>query len=845
MSRQYETARWRQIDAIFHAVIERNPDDRAGFLENACAGDEALRAEVESLIRHAGATGDLLRPAAAAVTAGEPATGSRVGHYRLTDLLGSGGMGRVFAAVDTRLGRQVAVKLLRPQVSDPSLRHRFETEARLASSLNHPHIVTVHDVGEIDGHPYLVTELIDGGTLRDWAGIRPPHKWEDIVELITGIADALAVAHDAGIVHRDLKPENILVTRSGHAKLADFGVAKLFERAPSGAGVTGAEAHTQTGMIVGTAGYMSPEQVSGTSVDARSDVFSFGVVLHELLTGRRPFAAPSTIEELHNILNASPAPLTGDIPAGVRIVVEKALEKAPGDRYQSMRDVATDLRRVLRGTAVPTVSARTRWPVRVVSTIAVVMLAAVGVGLWGLWPRSAVGNSLAPIRSIAVLPLQNRSSDPQQEFFSEGTTDVLISSLAQIHALQVTSRTSVMRYKQVEKSIPEIAKELGVDGIIEGSVQRAGDRIRITAQLIRAATGTLLWAKDYDGDAADLFRLQSEVARAVAREVGVALTPAEGHRLARTRQVNAVAQDAYLLGRHHLFRESVDDIQEAIRQFQRATELDPDYAEAHAGLSLAVSTLHNFIPQPIARSRDPAERAVALDRDLAEAQAALGGARFEEWRWADAEQAFARANELNPDSVEACGCYANFLAAMGRFQEALERADYGARVNPLSSDIHGNHALVSFMAGRFDEAVTYAQRALELEPSNMFARVFLAVSQIAAGRAADGVRTLDVPQFRGSAYQAFAYARANRRAEALAIIKQLSRSPTAPAEAQAIVYIALNDRAHAVDAVARAIDAHEGPAKWFGVNPLFDPIRGEPGFQAAMARLKLPSVAPR
>jgi len=657
-----------------------------------------------------------------------------------------------------------------------------------------------------------------------------------------GIGDALAVAHEAGIVHRDLKPENILLTKSGHAKLADFGVAKLFERDQ---GVTGAQEQTQTGMIVGTAGYMSPEQVSGRAVDARSDIFSFGVVLHELLMGRRPFAASSTIEELHRILNAAPAPLTSDVPEGLRSIVEKTLQKAAGDRYQSMRDLTTDLRRLQGTPSAPAVSMLRRSSNRLMPAAIVLVILLTAIAAWAVRSqfRRPAGATPPLIRSIAVLPLLNLSNVPEQEFFSDGTTDALISSLAQIHALQVTSRTSIMRYKRVEKSIPEIGRELGVDAVIEGSVQRAGNRIRITAALIRATTNTHLWSHDYDGDASDLFRLQSDVARAVAREVGVALTPEEGNRLEHVRPVNALAQDAYLLGRHRLFRQSVTDIQEAIQQFERATRLDPNYAQAWAALSVAVASLHNFIPQPIARIRDPAEQAVALDPDLADGFVALGVARFNEWRWVEAEQAFSHATALSPDSVAACGCYALFLAAMERFPEATAQVDRGVKVNPVASESHFNRAFVMFYARRFDEAMTEAHRALELERSNMYARLFLAMAQIEVGRTEDGIKTLDVPEFRGGAYQAYAYARANRRAQALALVTKL-RSVTTTAEPLAIVYIALNDPTRAVDAVSRAIERHEGPVKWLRVNPLYDPIRGDVRFQTAVAQLKLPLASP-
>jgi serine/threonine protein kinase len=460
-------------------------------------------------------------------------------------------MGEVYCAVDTKLPRSVAIKLLPEELSDTAARTRFQNEARMASSLNHPHIVTVHDVGEFEGRQYLVTELMDGGTLREWARVET-RTWRHVVDLLVGVADALATAHAAGIVHRDIKPENILVTKSGYAKLADFGLAKLLEGVTAEAvTVTQAAVHTQSGMVMGTVGYMSPEQASAKPVDARTDIFSFGVVLYELLAGRRPFAGNTPVEELERIIHRSPELLSEQLPLPLRIIVEKALEKDPSNRYQSMREMVVDLRRLSRESAASA-------PVNVASPArrsrAWLMAAAIGLlvtalaATLALWRSHTVSSSGSQIHSIAVLPLQNLSRDPDQEFFSDGTTEALISSLAQIHALDVISRTSVMRYKGTTKRLPEIGRELGVDAIVEGSVQRSAGRIRITAQLIRASTDKHLWAKEFDRDVTDMLQLQAEVARAIAQEIQVQITPEETRRLTNARRVDPAVQDAYLLG---------------------------------------------------------------------------------------------------------------------------------------------------------------------------------------------------------------------------------------------------------------------------------------------------------
>jgi serine/threonine-protein kinase len=761
-------------------------------------------------------------------------------------------MGQVFAATDTRLNREVAIKLLAPGAVDPGLRKRFESEARLASALNHPHIVTVYDAGEIDGRQFLVTELIDHGTLRDWMDSTPRRQWDDCIELLIGIADALASAHEAGIIHRDIKPQNILLTRSGYAKLSDFGVAKLFDAFPASGIATYTPVRTAPGLVVGTAAYMSPEQASGDPADSRSDVFSFGVVLYEMLAGRRPFVANTGVEELHNIIHASPAPLPEDIPPAVRAIVEKALEKRPADRYQTMRDMVVDLRRVVRNRSSQTAAVvsggrRSGLHSRFLIAAAAVLIVATIAGAAFVWRgtsdrASRAGGTAASLRSLAVLPLQNLSGDPQQEFFSDGTTETLISSLAQVHSLDVISRTSVMRYKGSRKSLPEIGRELGADAIIEGSVQRVGGRVRITAQLIRAATDTHLWAKDYDGDASDLLRLQSEVAQAIANEVGARLTPDETRRLTQARAVDPAAQDAYLMGRHHYFEATPPELQEAIRYFERAISLDPNYGAAYAGLALALAALDNFVPQAPDRIQNAAERGIALDPNSAEAHAALAAVRFNAWDWTGAEAEYRRANEINPASVDACGCYGNYLAAMGRFSEAYALVDRGVKVNPMSSEVYQAYSLVSLMAHRYDDAIAKGRRALELEPQNAFARLFLAYAQLST-TPADALETLDVPQFRGGAPEAIALAAVGRRREALAIVERLSRDEKTSAEALAGAYVALNETTRAIESVRTAVQRREGPIKWVGVSPKFDPIRKDPRFQDAIAPLKLPPTA--
>jgi eukaryotic-like serine/threonine-protein kinase len=570
--------------------------------------------------------------------------GSQVGAYRLDTAIGKGGMGVVYRATDTRFNRTVAVKFISNELADSPARQRFQREAQSASSLNHPHILTVYDAGEVADRQYLVTEFVDGGTLKEWA-LGAKRSWRQVIELLVGVADALAAAHAAGMVHRDIKPDNILVTSHGYAKLADFGLAKLLEQEdPEGSTRTRTAAYTRVGAVVGTLAYMSPEQASAAPVDARSDIFSFGVVLYELLAGRHPFGGATELEVQHKIQHQVPPPLGTEVPAALRMTVEKAIEKAPADRYQTMSDLVVDLRRLARQSvevvATPSSSpSRMRWIGAVGAAVVLVALALV----WRPWTNWAGAAGAPMIRSIAVLPLQNLSRDPDQEFFSDGTTEALISSLAQIRSLDVISRTSVMRYKGTTKPLPEIGRELGADAIVEGSVQRAGGRVRVTAQLVRVSTDKHIWAQEFDREDTDVLALQADIARAIAQEIRSQLSPEESGRLTHSRAVRADAHDAYLLGRHHYWKQTQAELKQAIGYFEQAIARQPDYADAHAGLALAWGSLQDLgLSREGGARRTAAVKALQLDPDNAEAHVALGAAEFEDWNWAGAVAEFQR-----------------------------------------------------------------------------------------------------------------------------------------------------------------------------------------------------------
>ncbi len=740
--------------------------------------------------------------------------------------------------------RPVAIKFLLRALDSEEARHRFRREVSALSALSqHPHIVTVHEAGTFDGREYLVTEYVDGGTLSTWAR-GEKRTWRQVVELLVGVADALATAHDAGILHRDIKPDNILLTKNGYAKLGDFGLAKVMEDGGKETR-TVSMSPTRHGAILGTIGYLSPEQARGAALDARSDIFSFGIVLYEALSGRRPFGGATDLHVVEAVLNDAPAPLADDVPPELRAIVEKALEKGPADRYQSMRDFVVDLRRVGRTTGVASTTVarpapRQRMGWRVAGVAAVALLATAG-----LWWRAQGGSANAvasrpEIRSIAVLPLQSLSPDPNDEYFSDGMTEQLISSLAQVRALKVISRTSVMQYKKTTKKLGDIAKELGADAIIEGSVRRADGRVRVTTQLIHAASDAHLWAKDFDHDFSDVLMLQSEIAEAIVREIRVQVTPDEATRLAKSRPVDPKVYDLFMLGRYHYWQGNQNSWKLAVAELEEAVRLQPDYAPAQASLSMALTQGRDLLfTQEEGPRREAAQRAIELDPSLAEGYAALAGIKFDDWDWDATLAAYEKAYELNPDAIDVCGCYGNTLAAFGRFEEALRIIEQAIAVNPLSTDLRFNHGFVLFMSRKYADAERAFRRALELEPRNTLSHILLVFTYLETNRFQEALGEADRPELQNSGLLAGAYAALGRRDDAIKVLSRMNREAN-PLDAVA-AYTWLGDTDRVFEYLAKAVDRRQGPIRWMNVSPQFDRFRSDPRFKPLVARLNLPA----
>jgi serine/threonine protein kinase/lipoprotein NlpI len=612
-----------------------------------------------------------------------------ISHYRIIKKLGAGGMGEVYLAEDTMLDRKVAIKFLPSESSnDVNANRRLIREAKSAATLDHPNICAIHEVNEEGGRSFIVMQYVEGETLD----CKIKTQTFDLSESLTigvQIADAIAEAHTHGIIHRDIKPQNIMITARGQAKVMDFGLAKeVRETTPLESDAETLGLLTAPGMIVGTVPYMSPEQVRGEGADARSDIFSFGTLLYEMLSGRRPFTAENSASTISAILTREPQPLAryaADVPMELERIVRKCLEKNRERRYQTMRDLVIDLENVRRDLE----------------------------NVRREYGRGAPPTQHPEIRSLAVLPMANLSGDPAQDYFADGMTETLIAGLAKVGALRVISRTSVMQYKDARKPLPQIACELNVDAVVEGSVQRLGERVQITVQLIYARTDRHLWSETYDRDLRDILSLQNEVARAVTQEIQIKLSPQEQMRLARARPINPEAYDYLLRGRFRLSRQTKTDNETAIEMFDRAVATDPSFAAAYAQLAQAcVWRFFLFTPdekQWEEKAFVAVEKALSLDPDLAEAHLARGRLLWtpsNHFPHDKAIQEYRRALALNSNLDEVQNQLALVYGHVGLLDEALQQLEKAVAINPSNTLARYHVGETLLFQGKYEQALT-------------------------------------------------------------------------------------------------------------------------------------------
>ncbi len=769
--------------------------------------------------------------------------GRKVGSFEITEVIGRGGMGVVYLAHDTKLKRSVAIKSIPAQLKDDSTAQaRFRREAELLASLNHPNIAVIYEIIEQDdGAGYLVLEYVPGETLSERIK-RKPLKLEEALSIARQIAEAVSAAHEKGVVHRDLKPGNIKLTSEGRIKVLDFGLAK----SSAGDGTDIEITSTEPGHIIGTPAYMSPEQARGKPTDKRSDIWSFGCIMYQMLTGQLPFEGETATDTLARIIERQPDwdLLPNETPENIRVLLLRCLEKDPDKRLEEISDTAIEIRETMN---LPAVSAQSLWRWAIaVGFVMVAIVVGLNIGQWR--EQLLVGPSPGRIESLAVLPLENLTGDPNQEYFVDGMTEALIANLGKIGAIQVRSRTSIMQYKSVKKPLPTIARELNVDAVVEGSVVRVAEQVRITAQLIHASTDTHLWADSYERDLRDVLALQSEVARAIARQIEITVTPEQEARLTVTRPVNPETYVAYLKGMFHLNKMTPEGAQKGLAYLHQAIEKDPTDPLAYGGLAIGYSIIgHGPAPSPEAwpRARKAALRALELDDTLAEAHAALAEVKlYYDWDWAGAERGFQRALELKPNFADVHAQYAWYLVLLGRLDEGLAEMKRAQELDPLKPLYTAWLGRQYWWAGQDEKAIEEARKAIELNPDFPVGLCVLGDVYAAKGMYEEAIALHQkayavAPDWGWSL--GHTYALAGQRDKALNVLAELGEEyEQKNAWGIVEIYAALGEKDEAFRCLEAGYKYRHNWLPWIKWNRNYEPLRDDPRFKDLLRRMNLP-----
>lgn len=841
---------WQLMEELFHNALDLTGEDRTAYLNQACSGNASLRAEIESLILALEERPDLIeQPAFSAgmrliseASAEESLIGKVLGPYEILSLLGKGGMGEVYLAHDSRLDRQVALKFLSSGFLDDSwAKRRLVNEAQAIARLDHPNICAVYGFEEYDGYSFIVMQFLEGHTLaslKEGTLIDPSRIFEFAVQIV----NALAEAHSHGIVHRDIKPQNIMVTASGQVKVLDFGLAKVIEQKHT---ATDDESRSsQLGLVVGTVAYMSPEQLRSEKVDFRSDIFSFGIVLYEMISGRNPFLQRSNAEIISAILTFDPdAPpnLASGIPARLSQITQKCLKKNRELRYQSASELLVDLDNArVDGKTRSHSLARFASHARIALAVLLVLIVALAL----IYSRLTGGPSLA------VLPIINESTDASTEFLSKELTDGLIARLSRMSRLQVQAPALVLGYKSRRIDPQEFGRKLGVDAVLAWKITQRADVLTLQARLVNTADGSPIWTQLFERKPIELLAQQEDVVNDIARSVHRSLSGDAEDIFAGQTESNE-ALNEYRLGRYHWNTRDKEKIRIALDHFQKAVDLDPNYARAYAGLASCYVLMGTVaygpsVPDAMQKAKLAAETALGIDESLSEAHTALGIVKMRlEWNWKEAETQFERGIRFDPDYAPAHYWYSNLLALMGRSEKAVEESEVARELSPSSrSDINVGRAF--YFARDYDRAEEPATRILKDDAENRQALYLLGLVRQQQGRLDESIELLQrlysMDKLYAAAALSSALARAGRTAEAQTILnetEELSKTNDIPAQEMAIMCIGLGETDRAFELLQKALDDHFTVLPFIKIEPLFDGIRDDPRFADLLRKVNL------